>query len=242
MLCSWAKNKQKDISSLKWLVFLSSSFLPHPHYQLRTSPCILLKIRGAISYDRWNHLPFPSTNSHHLACPLFLCSFLLSVCLVSSEASPFSWDQDSILWYLFREWIFYSLFGTAVSLPPGSFPSATDKRAAVSSIFNFPSHFAPFLCFLLEPTYLEEFVSAHYITFLSLFTPHPPPPSFCSCHSIEFAVVKVNQWPLWCQLQSTLLCAPLPPAQWPPFSTHCCLSSQGPLPSWLLFYPWISPL
>ena len=137
---------------------------------------------------------------------------------------------------------FYSFFGTSVSLPPGSFPSATDKCDAVSSIFNFPSHFAPFLCFLLEPTYLEEFVSAHYITFLSLFSPHLPPPSFCSCHSIEFAVVKVNQCPLWCQLQSTLLCAPPPPAQWPPFSALCCLSSQGLLPSCLLFYSWISPL
>ena len=108
-----------------------------------------------------NKLPLPGLPS----LPLLLSS----VCPVFSEARPSSWDQDSILWYLFREWIFYS-FSTAVSLPPGSFPSATDKHDLVSSIFNSPPHFAPFLCFLLEPTYLEELVSAHCITFLSFFT------------------------------------------------------------------------
>ena len=133
-----------------------------------------------------NKLPPPGLPS----LPLLLSSECLS-CFLRGQSLLLGSGFHPLI--PFREWIFYSLFGTAVSLPPGSFPSATDKRAAVSSIFNFPSHFAPFLCFLLEPTYLEEFVSAHYITFLSLFTPHPPPPSFCSCHSIEFAVVKVNQ-------------------------------------------------
>ena len=114
-----------------------------------------------------SHLPSPPSNSHPAGLhspPLFL--FLLSVCPAPSKASPSSWAGESILCHLFREFFFYSHFSSAVSLPPESFPSATDQRDLVSSIFHFPPYFAPFLWFLLELQYSEELIYAHYLHFL----------------------------------------------------------------------------
>lgn len=159
--------KKVCFSSLKWLAFLPFSFLLHLHCQLRTSPRTLPKIKRNQKLYQTGAPPLPTIKLP----PVW--PTLSSSALLSSECLPRPLKGQSLLLglgahprHLFREFFFYSLFSTAVSLPPESFPSATDQCDLASSIFNFPPYFAPFLWFLLELQYSEELIYAHYLHFL----------------------------------------------------------------------------
>ena len=105
----------------------------------------------------------------------------------------------------------FQLFVTAVSLPTESFLSATCKQDLVSTIFNFSSHFAPSLSFLLELTQKVNLYLSSLPHFYSLFNlPSlafaPATPMILSRSTNDFCGANPS------------LCASAPLAHWPLFS------------------------